>query len=100
MAHSVGKYGLRIFHGHQPPQIAYYEDHLSYKCGKNGVMGSKFGLVVLRNITVADNKGSGIEFEKITLDVDFKDVCRAENLVIIGTSNGNTGSATHGIVAP
>ena len=63
-------------------------------------MGSKFGLVVLRNITVADNRGSGIEFEKILLNADDKDVCRAENLVIIGTSNGNAGSSTHGIVTP
>ena len=57
-------------------------------------------MVVLRNITVADNANSGIEFERITLGSDQIDVCRAEDLVVIGRSNGNPGSSTHGIVAP
>jgi hypothetical protein len=100
VAHSVGDYGLRIFHGHFPPEEAYYEDHLSYRCGKNGVMGGDYGKIVLRNITVADNANSGIEFERINLSPDLIDVCRAENLVIIGRSNGNPGESTHGIVAP
>ena len=100
VAHSVGNYGLRIFHGHSPPEIAYYEDHLSYRCGKNGVMGGDLGLVVFRNITVADNANSGIEFERITLGVDQIDVCQAYDLTVIGVSNGNPGSSTHGIVAP
>lgn len=100
VAHSVGNYGLRIFHGHFPPEEVYYEDHLSYHCGKNGVMGGDYGLVVLRNITVADNANSGIEFERIGLPVSQIDVCRAENLVVIGRSNGNAGDSTHGIVAP
>jgi hypothetical protein len=100
VAHSVGNYGLRIFHGHQPPQPAYYEDHLSYHCGKNGVMGGDYGHVVLRNITVADNANSGIEFERITLSPDRINECKAEDLTVIGVSNGNPGKSTHGIVAP
>ena len=102
VAHSVGNYGLRIFHGHEPPTgvTSVYEDHLSYRCGKNGVMGGDYGRIVLRNITVADNANSGIEFERIHLEPDEIDVCRAEDLTIIGISNGNPGRTTHGIVAP
>jgi hypothetical protein len=33
-------------------------------------MGGDLGLVVFRNITVADNANSGIEFERITLGAD------------------------------
>ena len=56
VAHSVGNYGLRLFHGHTPPVRAYYEDHLSYKCGKNGIMSGEMGLITYRNITIASNK--------------------------------------------
>jgi len=100
VAHSVANYGLRIFHGHQPPQEAYYEDHLSYHCGKNGVMGGDYGRVVFRNLTVADNAAAGLEFERITLGANEDNLCRAEDLVIIGRSHGNAGRSTHGIVAP
>jgi hypothetical protein len=100
VAHSVGNYGLRIFHGHAPAEIAYYEDHLSYRCGVNGVMGGDLGRVVFRNITVADNANSGLEFERIVLGPEEIDVNHAEDLVIIGRSNGNPGRSTHGIVAP
>jgi len=63
-------------------------------------MGGDLGLVVFRNITVADNANSGIEFERITLSPSLINTCRAEDLVIIGRSNGNPGRSTHGIVAP
>lgn len=63
-------------------------------------MGLNYGLVAFRNITVSDNKSAGIEFEWILLGPEDKDVCRVEDSVVIGTSNGNPGSATHGIVAP
>ena len=56
VVHSVGAYGLRIFHGHQPPVMAYYEDHLSYKCNKNGIMGEELGKVTFRNVTLVSNK--------------------------------------------
>ena len=100
VVHSVRKYGVRIYGGHIPPIPAVYENHISYHCGKNGVMGGDYGHVILRNITVADNKGSGIEFERINLGADMIDRCRAENLTVIGVSNGNPGSSRHGIVAP
>lgn len=64
VAHSMPNYGLRIFHGHSPrekgcqgidedtnPKImAYYEDFLGYKTGRNGVIGGNFGAVTLRRI--------------------------------------------------
>ena len=64
------------------------------------MMGGDYGHVVLRNITVADNANSGIEFERIVLGSDRIDECHAEDLTIIGVSNGNPGKSTHGIVAP
>jgi len=100
VSHSVGNYGLRIFHGHSPPEPAVYENHLSYRCGKNGVMGGDLGKVVFRNITVADNANSGIEFERTTFSRDLIGECYAEDLTIIGVSDGNPGTTTHGIVAP
>lgn len=100
VAHSVGHYGLRVHHGHQPPELVWYEDHLSYQCGKIGVIGMNYGLVGMRNMTVADNHEAGIELEWILLGAEHKDVCRVEDCVVIGSSNGNPGSATHGIVAP
>lgn len=54
----------------------------------------------MRNMTVADNHEAGIELEWILLGAEHKDVCRVEDSVVIGSSNGNPGSATHGIVAP
>ena len=62
-------------------------------------MGGFLGKVVFRNITVADCP-AGIEFEWTTTSVADKDVCRVEDSVVIGRSNGNAGSSTHGIVAP
>lgn len=99
VAHSVQNYGLRIFHGHNPSEVAYYEDHLSYHCGKNGIMGSTLGRVVFRNVTLADNP-KGLEFIFISLGVDEINVCHAEDLTIIGVSNGNPGKASFGIVSP
>ena len=100
MAHSVGHYGLRIFHGHQPPQTAYYEDHLSYMCGKKGIMGGTLGDIVFRNITVSDCRVAGIEFEDISLGSNRIDDMHTENAFVVGQSNGNPGTAGFGIVAP
>ena len=58
------------------------------------------GFVILKNITVADNANSGIEFERTTFDRANINNCNATDLFIVGQSNGNPGSATHGIVAP
>ena len=54
-------------------------------------MTSILGHVVFRNITVADNKLSGLEVERINLSSDRIDDCYAENLMVVGVSNGNPG---------
>ena len=63
-------------------------------------MGGELGHVVFRNITVADNKLSGIEFERTTLGRDRIDDCYAEDLMVVGVSTHNPGQTIHGIVAP
>jgi hypothetical protein len=69
-------------------------------CGKKGIMGGDLGDVVFRNITVADNRESGVEFERIVLGADQLDVMHSENIFVVGQSNGNPGVAGFGIVAP
>lgn len=98
MAHSVGNYGLRIFHGHQPPVTAYYEDHLSYKCGKNGIMGGDLGKVVFRNVTVASCAQHGLSFERI-VGVG-KDVNHVDKAILVGSSSVAGGSTSIGMVGP
>ena len=56
-----------------------------------GVMTSVLGHVVFKNITVADNKLSGLEVERINLSSDRIDDCYAEDLMVVGVSNGNPG---------
>ena len=46
-------------------------------------MTSVLGHVVFRNITVADNKLSGLEVERINLGSDRIDDCYAENLMVV-----------------
>jgi hypothetical protein len=76
-AHSVGRYGLRIFHGHiprvngcagisdsNPIVTAYYQDYLGYKNGRNGIIGASQGATIFKNIKTVDNRLAGIEIEK------------------------------------
>ena len=49
---------------------------------------------------MADNAGSGLEFERIGLGASEIDVNHAEDLVVVGVSNGNPGQTHHGLVAP
>ena len=69
VAHTVGRYGLRIFHDHIPreqPCIggaevpAVYEDFTGYMNNRSGIMGLRLGAIVFKDIKVADNKNSGI----------------------------------------
>jgi len=96
VAHSVGRYGLRVFHGHDPhlkpcsgntfswtkyyagedaygtnpPITAYYENFLGYKNGRNGIIGEDTGAVYFKNCTVADNGVAGIETNKVVSVLD------------------------------
>lgn len=84
VAHSIAHYGLRIFHGHTPPVTAVYQDHLSYSCGKNGIMSGEMGLISFRNITVSDNKAYGFEMERI---IDgTKDENNVDGAIVVGSS--------------
>lgn len=93
-AHSMGRYGLRIFHGqvprkfpcrpitydyenpddpyHENPLVtANYVDFTGWKCNRNGAITGKVGDVRLINFKVADNLLAGIEFEQV--DTQVKD---------------------------
>mmetsp|Transcript_13355 Transcript_13355/g.16917 ORF Transcript_13355/g.16917 Transcript_13355/m.16917 type:complete len:128 (+) Transcript_13355:3613-3996(+) len=98
IAHSVGNYGLRIFHGHQPPALALYEDHLSYKCGKNGIMGGDLGWVNFKNVTVASCRQHGISFERIFGVA--KNINKIDKAIVVGSSKLIGGSTSVGIVGP
>jgi hypothetical protein len=75
-AHSVGRYGLRIFHNMNPrkfpchgisssnPAIpAIMTDFTGWKNGRNGAIAGNVGAVVFDNFKVIDNLLAGIEFE-------------------------------------
>ncbi|CAI2373695.1 unnamed protein product [Moneuplotes crassus] len=85
VAHSNGKYGLRIFHRFNPvedpcaglrnangrdqivgegttPVVTRFRDFITYKNNRSGVMGEEFGAVRFHNIVTADNLFAGIEF--------------------------------------
>jgi len=91
-AHSVRKYGLRIFHGLQPrtypclpspydedylskgetdpywqnPMIpAIFRDYVGFKCGFNGAITERTGNVIFTNFKVADNGIAGIEYAEV-----------------------------------
>ena len=78
IAHSVGKYGLRVFHIHAPrvdprkaisdtnPSIpAVYENFFGYHCRRMGTIVSFSGDVTIKNATEFDNILGGIEYERI-----------------------------------
>jgi hypothetical protein len=91
VAHSMGRYGLRIFHEHtprtnpcspvvfdepalllgedpyksNPPIPAVYENFVAYKIGRNGVIAEDLGAVTFRNIATVDNILGGIEVNRI-----------------------------------
>jgi hypothetical protein len=110
-AHTVGRYGLRIFHVHKPrerpcesvsssnPEIpAHYKSYTGFKNGRAGVMGLSLGAIVLEDIRVADNKDVGIQFDWVsTSDSEANYMLGG---VVVGTS-GQGGSGTpHGIISP
>jgi len=76
VAHSNGRYGLRIFHKHIPVEkmcSAYhatdnpivpgiYQNFLGYKNGRAGAIAEEVGGISFENFKVIDNVLSGIEF--------------------------------------
>lgn len=117
VGHTNGRYGLRIFHEHTPltnpcqplsstnPTLqAVYEDFVSYKNGRNGVISEKTGNVVFRNIKTADNILAGMEVSVVT-NTD-NNTCKFENFMVVGFSQGNSDdplldqASPHGIITP
>jgi len=125
VAHSVGRYGLRIFHNliprtypcksltadpdmpsdpyHNNPVIpAQFERFLGYKCGRNGAIAERVGAVEFIDFKTADNLLAGIEMS-LTEDV-LDGYAKVVNAVIIGkTENTETqldGASPHGIIGP
>ena len=75
VAHSNGRYGLRIFHGLEPrtypcksldytdnpPIQAEFHNFVSYKNKRNGLIATEIGAVSFHNFKTADNILAGME---------------------------------------
>lgn len=78
IVHSMGRYGLRIFHNMVPRKYAcrsatgptgsnplittVFNGLVGYKCNRNGAIAERVGNVQFENFKVADNLLAGIEF--------------------------------------
>jgi hypothetical protein len=95
VAHSVGRYGLRIFHEHYPRKyqckdiifdeeehragrdpyvenpiiVANYRNFLGYKCARNGIIVEHIGAVRFTNMTAIDNTLGGFEVNRVLENV-------------------------------
>lgn len=111
VAHSNGRYGLRLFHQlvpltypcggvvydptnktdpywQNPPITAHFVNVTSWKNGRNGVIVNRVGAICLENIKAADNLLAGIEFEIANSHIlGYANVCSA--LVIGHTENAD-----------
>lgn len=76
-----------------------YEDFTGYMNNRSGIMGLRLGAIVFKDIKVADNKNSGIQFDHVvTSDPEANYL---ESALVIGTSNNPAGGRTgHGIITP
>jgi hypothetical protein len=107
VAHSNGRYGLRIFHKlipltypcagvmynasnptnpyhNNPPITAHFVNMTSWKNQRNGAIVNEVGAICLENFKVADNLLAGIEFELADAHiVGYANVCSA---LVIGHS--------------
>ena len=119
IAHSVGRYGLRIFPGHQPrqrpcapysdtnlPIDTTYSNFVAYRCQRNGAIAEFLGKVTFKNFYITDVIESGIEIGNI----DQSDLVGAgyiKDSCVVGVGRENsipTGSnwryKTKGITTP
>mmetsp|Transcript_28781 Transcript_28781/g.25949 ORF Transcript_28781/g.25949 Transcript_28781/m.25949 type:complete len:495 (-) Transcript_28781:2490-3974(-) len=117
-AHSVGRYGLRLFHEMAPrkypcrpvtdednePIQAVFKDFLSWKNRRDAVIGERLGAVKFQNILSADMHRAGIEISKG--DMAEAGLLQISGATIIGTSD-NAGElqdykdkAIRGIILP
>ena len=127
-AHSVGRYGLRIFHdmlprkfpcrgfsfdrsklgtdedpwGANPPLTASFYDMTSWKNGRNGAIAGRVADVRMINFKVADNLRANLEYSQT--NVVGYDRAQIVDATVVGRS-GNTdsvleGATPWGIVGP
>lgn len=125
VAHSNGRYGLRIFHNliprtypcepmvydptdpnnpypDNPPIIAEFHNLVSYKNGRNGAIAERVGAVQFHNFKTADNVLAGIEFS-LTEDIIDGYAKVVGGLVVGRTENSQTEidiGSPHGIITP
>ena len=125
VAHSNGRYGLRIFHNliprtypcqpmvydatdpdnpypDNPPIIARFENLVSWKNGRNGAIAERVGAVQFINFKTADNILAGMEYS-LTEDIIDGYAKISGGLVIGRTSNTEEAlesAAPHGIITP
>jgi len=130
VAHSNGRYGLRVFHGHNPrtdpcgalvydnsdplaagapypsnPVIpAIYEDFTSWKNVENGAIAEKTGAVVFRNFKIADSLVSGIEWSMVASEIQADGASVIDGALIIGKSQntepGLEQATPYGLIGP
>mmetsp|Transcript_8382 Transcript_8382/g.16636 ORF Transcript_8382/g.16636 Transcript_8382/m.16636 type:complete len:1637 (+) Transcript_8382:5150-10060(+) len=122
-AHSVVKYGLRIFHEHipltypcqpikddsledpwsaNPPVTAIYEDFTAYKCHRDGAIGEKLGDVRWKNFKVADNKIAGLEMTYTSYSKPYETALIYDALIIGASANTDSESldGAIGLITP
>ena len=125
VAHSNGRYGLRIFHGLVPREFpckalfynasnpadpyasnhlitATFEDYTGYKNGRNGAIFETVGDVRCVNFKTADNILAGIEYS--LTDQTVEGTAQINGALIIGRSENadstTLGASPHGIITP
>lgn len=116
-AHSNGRYGLRVHHGLVPRQYpclpisdtnpsveAVFENFVSYKNKRNGMISERLGAVVFKNFTTADNGKAGMEVSLVDEEVGWGE-CRIKDGLVIGRTDSNSEafldrSSPHGIIGP
>jgi hypothetical protein len=124
-AHSMGRYGLRIFHNmvprtypckalnfdytnpddpywENPPITANFDNFVGWKNNRNGAIAERVGDVRFNNMKTADNILAGIEFS-LTGEM-IGEYAQIDTALIIGMTN-NTElfldvSSPHGIITP
>lgn len=112
-AHSVGRYGLRIFHRMEPrtypcqpmifdelnnedpywqnpPIETTFNNFTSWKNNRDGAIAQFLGWVKFNNFKVADNKEAGIQMSVLTLNGNYSGIF---NSLFVGAS-ANADDAT------
>ena len=112
VAHSNGKYGLRIFHRYTPvenackglenqngfdqptgdgttPVVTKFTNFVTYKNNRSGVIAEEFGALKFHNIVTADNLFAGVEFGVASVGpwLTENDEYHLQDALIVGASD-------------